>query len=118
MTAALKVIPTESELFISSNGKKLYTVNVYNTDDVLTQGKWSQCQKDVRIIVCNEETVLVHGNWYTSPALPYQSMSISFNLTGEFPEMASRLIKGGLKGLSEEYEGVTIQWTEAQVSYI
>jgi hypothetical protein len=118
MTTALKAITTETDLFASSTGKKLYTVNIYNTDDALTQGKWAEFQKDVRIIVCNEETTLIHGNWYTSGALNYQSMSISFNLTGEFPEMAVRLIKGCLTGLSEEYEGCTIQWTEAEVSYL
>jgi hypothetical protein len=118
MTAALKVVTSESELFFSSDGKKLYTINIYNTDDALTQGKWAEFQKDVRIIVANEETVIIHGNWYTSPNLNYQAMSISFNLNGHFPEMAARTIKGCLSGLHEEYPGCTIQWTEASVSYL
>lgn len=118
MTSALKIVTTETELFHLSNGKPLYTINIYNTDDVLTQRQWANFTKDVRIIVVNEDTAVVHGNWYTSPALHYQSMSISFNLTGDFPEMAIRVIKGCLSGLSEEYPGCTIQWTEAEVSYL
>lgn len=119
MTTGLKLITGEHgpELNTNSEWAKLYTINLFNTDDALTQGKWSAFQQDVKRIVVSEETALVHGLWYTSPALDYQSMSLSFNLTGEFPEMAARTLKGCLKGLSEEYEGCTIQWTEAVVSY-
>lgn len=115
---ALKVVTSESELFFSSDGKKLYTINIYNTDDALTQGQWSAFQKDVRSMVANEETALVHGLWYTSPTSSYQAMSLSFNLTGSFPEMVVRTIKGCLSGLHEEYPGCTIQWTEAEVQYL
>lgn len=118
MTAALKVITNETDLFISSNGKRLYTINIYNTDDALTQGKWAEFQKDVKCIVVSEETALIHGVWYTSPMLPYQSMCIGFNVTGEFPEMVIRVLKGCLKGLSEEYPGCTIQWATAEVTYL
>jgi hypothetical protein len=118
MTSALKVVTSESELFVTSRGKRLYTVNIYNTDDVLTQGKWAEFQKDVRVIVCNVDEIVIHGCWYTSPVLSYQSMSLSFNLTGDFPEMSARTIKGGLSGLHEEYPGCTIQWLESEVSYL
>jgi hypothetical protein len=111
MTAALKIVADES-------WHTLYLISVYNTDDVLTQGKWSAFQQDIKRILVSEDSVLIHGLWYTSPALDYQSMCIGFNLTGEFPEMTVRVLKGCLKGLSEEYPGCTIQWAVATVDYI
>ena len=118
MTSALRIVEDKPDPFLELDTRRLYTVNIYNTDDALTQGQWSAFQKDVRSMVTNEETALVHGLWYTSPTSNYQAMSLSFNLTGSFPEMAVRTIKGFLTGIHEEYQGCTIQWTEAEVKYL
>lgn len=121
MTSALKVVTEQSSppvQIFRDHWNKLYTINVYNTDDALTQGAWSKFQQDIKHIVCSDDTTVIHGVWYTPGHIDYRSMSISFNLSGEFPEMVIREFKGFLKGLSEEYPGCTVQWLESEVQYL
>lgn len=112
MTSALKIVTDEPI-------RPLYTINIYNTDDALTQSDWAKFQQDIKRMICGEiEGTQIHGIWYTPAIQRYQSMSISFNLTGEFPEMVIREFKGFLKGLSEEYPDCTIQWLKSDVTYL
>ena len=99
-----------------------FYVSIGNSDDKLTQQRWSEFQSDLRHYVLDEElagNIQQHGVWYSSPTTPYQNMCICFTIPeGVIAIAVEHDMKEFLRGLAQEYGQNSIAWAEARTTFL
>ncbi|MFC6021499.1 hypothetical protein ACFP2T_35690 [Plantactinospora solaniradicis] len=83
-------------------------VSVGNSDDKLSQLRWSALVDDVSKVVYDHASK-THGLWYSQPASRFQNACWCFDITPEKKPPAQRLL--GL--LAVQYSQDSIAWAEA-----
>lgn len=88
-------------------------VSIGNSDDKLTQARWSAFHKyvnaAVRTVACH-----VYGNWLSEPSTPWQNSCIAFAIT---PDRVPQL-KARLRALAGEFGQDSIAWAQATMAFI
>ncbi len=88
-------------------------VSIGNSDDKLTQFRWSCFQNDInRALVAVGADV--HGQWYSAPDSPFQNACWCFEV---LPTLVKGL-KARLEYLAENYEQDSIAWAQADTEFI
>jgi hypothetical protein len=86
-------------------------VSIGNSDDKLTQARWSEFYHQVTTAV-RDRVERVYGNWLSIPSDPWQNACIAFGIDpAETP-----ILKGELRDLAAMFGQDSIAWAEAPVT--
>lgn len=88
-------------------------VSIGNSDDKLTQARWSAFHERVTL-ACRNYARQVFGQWLSAPASEYQNACIAFAI--EADEVS--WLKKELASVAESYEQDSIAWAEAVTEFI
>lgn len=88
-------------------------VSVGNSDDKLTQARWSQFHEQVTG-ACRRRARRVYGDWLSLPNAPYQNACIAFAIhPGD-----TGVLKKELRDLAAAYGQESIAWAEAATEFL
>jgi hypothetical protein len=91
-------------------------VSIGNSDDKLTQQRWSdftrEVHEEVRAIASQ-----IHGVWASLPMQPYQNMCFCFEL-GLNADKDAKYLRGRFAELASEYQQDSIAWAVAETEFI
>jgi hypothetical protein len=88
-------------------------VSIGNSDDKLTQARWSVFHDQV-VFACRNLARRVYGDWLSVPNAPFQNACIAF---GIYPDDVAPL-KKELRDLAAMYGQDSIAWAEARTEFI
>jgi hypothetical protein len=89
-------------------------VSIGNSDNKLTQERWSQlCHRTFNFL--RGEAAHVHGVWFSAPDSPYQNAAICFEIDAE---QQAEPIKDVLRQIAELYDQDSIAWAVAETEFV
>jgi hypothetical protein len=88
-------------------------ISIGNSDDKLTQRRWSQYVKrvDVLLELCDP----IHGRWFSEPDSPYQNACwcVEFSGTPGISEIEwIQRVRQSLRSIAAEFDQDSIAWAE------
>lgn len=83
---------------------KIIYISIGNSDDKLTQMRWSAFVSDVRTVIANSQSK-IHGEWFSAPNAPWQNAC--WCIEPIHPESA---LRRKLRGLARQYEQDSIAY--------
>lgn len=104
-------------------------IQIGNSDDKLTQARWSAFVNAVRAII-REGAELgqwqIHGEWFSLPDQPWQNANWCVQITPEEPpvrggwtyEAISHELRRRLRLEARLYDQDSIAWTEGEVRFL
>jgi hypothetical protein len=87
--------------------------SVGNSDDRLTQWEWHEYVTAFMDLV-HAATEIVHGEWFSAPAAPYQNACICFEVTPR----AALALQQSMSALARKYRQESIAWAYADNRFI
>lgn len=88
-------------------------VSIGNSDDKLTQARWSIFVADVRRVI-QRHAAQLHGAWFSEPDAPWQNACWCFDAPADAVDVEH--MKYLLGDLAEAYEQDSIAWAECPVT--
>jgi hypothetical protein len=91
------------------------TITVYcsigNSDDHLTQARWSEFNQHVETVI-RDRARRLYGVWLSCPAAPYQNACIAFGVDAD----DAVFLKDQLRDLAAMFGQESIAWAEVPVT--
>jgi hypothetical protein len=88
-------------------------VSIGNSDDKLTQAEWSKYVAEFFTHVAYH-SAQIHGEWYSSPAAPFQNACMCFEIT----DRNAALLRECLQDLRTVFNQGSVAWATARTEFI